>query len=296
MFHLGIQIPGLLRFGFRWTASLRPTPEFWRVLLLLLPRLISMVCVQLIFLVRDNLASRLDAGSVSALTYGWMIFQLPETLIGTAVGVAILPTLAELFSQGQEQAFRDAVQRAVQVLLAVTLPIAAVFGLALRPLLVLAFQLDAAGADVLLWVSRMYLLGLAGQCLMEVASRSFYARQMPWPAMGGALFNLALFSLTGVLLFRPLGAPGIALADAIAYSMQALLLLVVLGRQMGQALRVGETLLRSLLATGLGATVVLLVAELGKAAPLPAALAGMALGGTLAFVLVWKDFRLILRM
>jgi len=294
--HLGIQIPGLLRFGFRWTASLRPTPDFWRVLLLLLPRLISMGCVQLIFLVRDNLASRLDVGSVSALTYGWMIFQLPETLIGTAVGVAILPTLAEMFSQGQEQAFGDAVQRAVQVLLALTLPVAAVFGLALRPLLVLAFRLDAAGADVLLWVSRMYLLGLAGQCLMEVASRSFYARQWPWPAMAGALLNLALFSTAGVLLFRPLGASGIALADAIAYTVQAVVLLLILGKRMGRTWQVSGALLRSLLAAFVGGAVVLLVAGLGKAAPLPAALVGMALGGGLALALVWKDFRLVWRM
>lgn len=296
LLHFSIQIPGLIRFGFRWKATLRPSPEAWRVFSLMAPRLLSMACIQAIFYLRDNLASRLEVGSVSALTYGWMIFQVPETLIGTAVGVAILPALADLFAQGREQDFRDTVQRAVQVLLGLALPIAAILGLGLRPLLALAFDLGPEGTDLLLWVSRVYLLGLAGQCLMEVAGRSFYARQRPWLAFVGALLNLALFAGVGVLLFRSLGAPGIALADAVAYTIQAAFLLVLLGRRMVEPVRASATLGRGLLAAVLGGGVVLLVAGLGSAAPLPSALIGMALGAGLALLVVWKDVRLILRM
>ena len=56
------------------------------------PRILSVFFVQLIFIIRDNYASRLASGAVTALSYGYMFQQLPETLIGTAIGTAILPS------------------------------------------------------------------------------------------------------------------------------------------------------------------------------------------------------------
>ena len=50
----------------------------------------------LTLLATTNLASRLGAGSVSALEWGWDAMQLPETIIGTAFGLVAFPTLAEL--------------------------------------------------------------------------------------------------------------------------------------------------------------------------------------------------------
>jgi putative peptidoglycan lipid II flippase len=58
------------------------------------PRMLSMLFIQLIFLAQDNLGSNLPEGSISALTYGWWIMQVPQTLIGTSIATAILPTLS----------------------------------------------------------------------------------------------------------------------------------------------------------------------------------------------------------
>ena len=71
------------------------------------PRLVSMVFIQLIFLARDNLASRLATGSVTALSYGWWIQQVPETLIGTAIATALLPTLSEHVAGEEQQRSRN---------------------------------------------------------------------------------------------------------------------------------------------------------------------------------------------
>ncbi len=153
--HLGIQIPGLIRYHFQWTPKIGIRTEgVAKVLRLMGPRLITMFFIQLIFIARDNFASRLEVGSVTALTYGWMIFQVPETLIGTAIGTAMLPTLSELAASQQWTAFRRTVENAIRVLVALTLPIAAVLSFGLHPLLSLAFGFDDAGTDLLLWVAR----------------------------------------------------------------------------------------------------------------------------------------------
>ncbi|MBL8051471.1 MAG: hypothetical protein JNM46_09640, partial [Anaerolineales bacterium] len=99
--HLLIQAPMLFKFGFKWTPSLdiRHTGLI-EALKLMAPRLLTMGGIQIIFIARDNLASRLDqVGAVTSLTYGWMIMQVPETILGTAIATAILPALSTLASR-----------------------------------------------------------------------------------------------------------------------------------------------------------------------------------------------------
>src|SRR5204862_3382855 len=123
--HLAIQIPALFKYHFRWTPALdlRHT-GLLEALKLLAPRLLTMFGIQLIVIARDNLASRLgQAGSVTALTYGWMIMQVPETLIGTAIATAMLPTLAELAARADWAGFRSTIEHALRVLISLTIPI-----------------------------------------------------------------------------------------------------------------------------------------------------------------------------
>jgi len=81
--HLAVQVPGLVRYRFRWTPSIDIHDlGVLRVARLMGPRILTIGAFQLIFIIQDNLASRLAVGSVTALTFGWLILQLPETLIG----------------------------------------------------------------------------------------------------------------------------------------------------------------------------------------------------------------------
>ena len=98
--HLAIQIPGLVRYQFRWAPQFGlVNAQVRKVLTIMGPRLVTMLFVQLTFIVRDYLASQLPTGSVSALTYGWMVMQVPETVIGTVIGIVLLPTLSELVAK-----------------------------------------------------------------------------------------------------------------------------------------------------------------------------------------------------
>ncbi|HMN61834.1 MAG TPA: murein biosynthesis integral membrane protein MurJ, partial [Anaerolinea sp.] len=210
--HLAIQVPALLRYQFHWIPSLGlNTAPVRSVLRMLGPRIITVFFIQLIFLIRDNLASRLAAGAVTSLTYGWMLQQVPETLIGTAIGTAMLPTLSALAAQEDNQDFHAAIQRALRVLVGLTIPIAVVMGVALGPLLEAVFGFGAQGTQVLLWTTRGFLAGLLGHSLMEIASRSFYARQDALTPMLTGAVNLVAYILLGLLLYRPLGPAGISL-------------------------------------------------------------------------------------
>jgi putative peptidoglycan lipid II flippase len=297
--HLGVQLPGLIKYGFHWIPSVGLlTQPVKKVLKLMGPRLVTMLMIQLIFLVRDNLASRLGAGAVSSLTYGWMIMQVPETLLGTAIGIALLPTLSEMVAKEEWEGFQSTLQRAMQVILAIALPLSVLLALGLPPLLSVAFHFGDQGTQLLVWVTRGFLAGLVGQCLMELAVRSYYARQDAITPMITAGINFVVYLLLGMVLFRWLGAPGISLADSLAFTSQAVILLLLMNRKLGKRLDPGPSLVRAVVAAGIGGVVVFLISRLPQAAsqPLILGVVSLAIGGVFALLPIWKEIRLLLRL
>jgi len=300
LLHLAIQIPGLVIYGFKWCPSLGlKDAAVKKVLVMFGPRLFTILFVQLTFIVRDSLASLLHQdGAVTSLTYGYMIQQVPETLIGTAIGIAILPTLSELASKQDWATFRATIERAVQVLLALTIPISVVLTIGLRPLLAVVFHFDSAGTDLLMWTTRGFLLGLAGQSLLEVANRAFYARQNALIPLLGSLLSIVIYVILGMLLFRSLGAPGISLTDSVAFTTQAIVLLIVLNKGLPDQIHTGRTVARALLAALVGGGVCLGIFTLlsGRISPVIVGGASICLGGIVLLPLIWREMRLLLHL
>ncbi len=297
--HLVIQIPGLVKFQFHWSPGLGlHSPDVQKVLKLMGPRLVTIFFIQLIFLIRDNLASRLASGAVTSLTYGWMLQQVPETLIGTAIGTAILPTLSEQFAAEKTEEFRVTIEKAVRVLIALCLPVAAALAVGFRPLLSLAFDFGVEGTHLLVWVTAAFLGGLLGHSLKEVSARAFYARQNALIPLMTAAINVTLYALLGSLLYRPLGASGIALTDSIVFTFEAILLLILLRSKMKLQIHPDSTIVRALAAaviSGLSTWGLLSVLEPRT----PVIIAGtlpMIAGLLLGLPLVWKEMKLLLHL
>lgn len=297
--HLGIQVPGLIKYRFHWTPSIDlHNEDVKKVLRLMGPRLLTMFSIQLVFIIRDNLASRLAAGAVTSLTYGWMIQQVPETLIGTAIGTALLPTLSEHFAREDRLSFTETIEKAVKVLLALTLPIAAVLAFGLKPLLGLAFDFGTEGTNLLNWVTAAFMLGLLGHSLKEVSARSFYARQNAWIPLITAVSNVVLYVLLGSLLYRSLGAPGIALTDSIVFTLEAVVLLFLLARTCGISIAPGSTLWRAALAMLTAAIVTWSTLQLldGKVSPIVSGTVPMLLGFSASLPWIWREVKLLARL
>ncbi|HJW91831.1 MAG TPA: murein biosynthesis integral membrane protein MurJ [Anaerolineales bacterium] len=296
LLHLGIQVPGLLRHRFRWLPAIGLSEAGVRqVLRLMGPRVLTMFFLQVFFIARDNIASRLGEGAVTALNYAWFIMQVPETLIGTALAIALLPTLAEQVARGEQQAFRHTVNGAIRTILALTLPVAALLSISIRPLVVGVFGFDPAGTEIVVWATRAYLLGLAGHSLLEIAARSFYARQDARTPLLAAALNALAYIVLAIPLAGWLGPAGIALANSVAFTGEALLLLLLLNRRTPGLLRVGNTLARAgLVAAGAGLVVFGLMRLPFSALPL--AVGSLAVGGVFALPFIWPELKLLIKL
>lgn len=253
IFHLLIQVPGLLRYQFRWRPVIGlKMPGVRRVLILLWPRMLTMFSIQAYFVARDSLASRFGESGVGALNLGWTIQQVPETIIGTAIAIALLPTLSEFINAGQVDAFRDTVNRALRVMLALSLPAAVLLGLIIRPLAGAFFGFDTSQLDLVTWCTWAFLFGLLGDTWLETAVRAFYATQdTRTPFLAAVAQAVAFFGLAW-LLAHLIGLPGIPLAAAITFTIQAAILHFLLNRKYHGLLNMRGTLPRSLLAAILG--------------------------------------------
>lgn len=295
--HLGIQIPGLLYYGWRWAPRLELNePRVRQVLQVLGPRIINMAFIQSYFVFRDRFASYLETGAVSALNNGWFIMQVPETLIGTAIAIALLPTLSDLLARGQRDAFRDNINAALRALLALTLPIAAVLAITIRPLAQAAFGFEGRELELVVWTTRAFLIGLTGQTWLEVGVRSFYAQQIAWVPMTAAAVQAGVFLVVAQLLSGWLGSTGIALADTLTFSTQALVLVWLLNRKFPGTAAVRSTLMRGILAAAAAAVLAYGLINLLPVGPLVAALAAAAGGGLIALPLIWPEIRSLLQL
>ena len=298
--HLLVQIPALFRYGFRWTPALDLRHSgLIEALKLLAPRLLTMFGIQLIVIARDNIASRLDqVGAVTSLTYGWMIMQVPETLLGTAIATAMLPTLAEFAARADWSEFHQAIEKAVRVLIALTLPVAAVLAAGINPLVRAAFGFDADTSTLVTWTTRAYLLTLTGYAIQEIAARSFYARKEPLFPLYGVILRLVIFiaiAILGLTYFREIGAPVIAFAE-VALLIESIVLLRWLAKRTQAPLRVWGAVVKGLAAALLGGVTAYVLAVIVPGSAVLTALLGMVLGGLVALPFIWSEIRLLLKL
>jgi putative peptidoglycan lipid II flippase len=160
------------------------------------------------------------------------------------------------------------------------------------------FNLGERGDLLLLWSSRAFLVGLAGHAINEVVVRSFYAQQDARTPFYAALLNLALYTASGILFFQLASPPAIALSDSLVFTSQAVVLLILLNRKKGIAIRFGSSLPRAVLAAAAGGLVffafsVLLTDRLPN---MVVAVGGMAFGVAAALPFVWREARLLLHL
>ena len=181
-------------------------------------------------------------------------------------------------------------------MLALTLPVAALLAVAVRPLVQVVFQFEAAETEMVVWATRAFLLGLAGHTWLEVAVRSFYAQQNARTPLKAAFLQALAFPGIAWALSRWIGATGIALADTLTFSAQAVFLLFLLNKSFPQVLQVKQTLLRSLAAGGAGGLLAWALLTWLPLSPFYNALGALAGGGIAALPWILPEIRSLIKL
>jgi putative peptidoglycan lipid II flippase len=211
--------------------------------------------------------------------------QLPETVLGTALGIVVFPTLASIAERKDRGGLRRTFSWAFRLILALSVPAAVGLLVLGRPLTALFFQrgaFDAAATERVYWALRFFALGLVAHSALEVTSRLFYAQRDMWTPFWAALAGLVVNAGLGWLLLSSLAHGAIALSNSLGAGLQVIVLLLVAQRRLGGV--EGRALAASLAQTGaasalMGAAVVGFQRLLPDAGLLVTGAGGLALGG-----------------
>ncbi|MSU75704.1 MAG: murein biosynthesis integral membrane protein MurJ [Candidatus Magasanikbacteria bacterium] len=237
LFHAGIQIYGAYQSGYRWKWFLNfKDKDTLLIGKLMIPRTMGVAITQLNTVVITIMASLLPIGSVAVYNYANNLQSVPTGLIGIPFALAVFPFLSQMVGEKNGEGFIKHLAATTRQILFFIIPVSLVT-LLLRAQIVRvilgsgAFDWNAtiATADALAFFS----LGLFAQSLIPLYARAFYAlSNTKTPFTLGVIAELIAI-IAALLLMKPLGVAGLALASSIGVILNLGMLVIALRQLTG---------------------------------------------------------------
>lgn len=233
----GVFIAGVAQFLFQlpFLAKMRllPRPRLHkdegvkRILLLMLPALLSVSVSQINLLFDTILASFLKEGSVSWLYYADRLSELPLGAFGIAIGTVILPSLSRQHAGERPQAFSATIDWAIKMVLLVGVPAAIALGVLAEPLIATLYnygKMTTYAVEQSAKALQAYSLGVLTFMLIKVLAPGYFARQdLKTPVKIAIICMIANMGFNLVLIW-PLQHVGLALAASLSSVLNTVLL------------------------------------------------------------------------
>lgn len=156
----------------------RWTPQMKNLVIVAVPAALAGGVMQINLLVGQQVASHFDKA------VGWLyaadrLYQLPLGVVGIAVGIVLLPDLSRRLQAGDDAGGREALSRAAEISLALTIPAAVALVVIPLPLVSVLFERGATGASdaaAMATAVAVYGLGLPAFVMQKVLQPLFFAR------------------------------------------------------------------------------------------------------------------------
>lgn len=230
-------VPATLRSGLRLRPTWRPFDPAVRELLSLSSWTFGFVVAnQLALFVVLALAVHLGHASVTDYTYAFQFFQLPYGMIAVSVMSAFTPELAQRFSLGDAPGLARQFGIGLRRMLSGILPATAGYLILAGPLIALLLRHGAFTTPDARLTGRLLALlavGLPGYCTYLLCIRTLQAMRDTRTAFFLYLVENGLNIALAFALTPAIHTEGLSLSLSLAYSVAALLALVVLRHKMG---------------------------------------------------------------
>ena len=158
-------------------------------------------------------------GAVAWLSYADRLYQLPLGVVGIAIGVVLLPDLSRRLKSGDTRGGRDAVNRATEFTLALTVPAAVALMAIPVPIVAVLFQRGAfAASDT--WPTALavaiYGAGLPAFVMQKVISPIYYAHEDTRSPFRFAVWAMLVNAAVALGLAPVIGFSAAALGTTVA--------------------------------------------------------------------------------
>lgn len=230
--HFALQFYGSWQAGYRWQwiFDLRDK-ETILIGKLMIPRTLGLAISQINIIVVTILASWLPMGSVAVYNYANNLQGVPIGIIGIPFALAVFPTLSAAAARKDFSSFIKNLSSTIRQILFLIIPISVIIML-LRAQIVRVvlgtgafdWQATTNTANALAF----FAFGLFAQSLIPLLARAFYSlTDTKTPFVIGIISELIII-IMALLLMKPLGVAGLALAVSLGSIVNAAILFTAL--------------------------------------------------------------------
>jgi putative peptidoglycan lipid II flippase len=234
---VAVQIPLLRRTGFRYRLRTDFShPGLKRVLLLVLPVSAGLAATTINALVNTFLATLLEEGSVSYLSYSFRLMQLPIGLFGVAVAAVSLPKLSSEVSRNEMGMARSTFSYAMRLVFTLTIPASVLSATLSRPICSLLYERGNFSATDALFTSQalfFYSLTIFGVGASKVLATTFYSLKNPRTPMRASFAAVAFNVVLNLLLMRFMRFRAMAFSASLASILNVVLLFIPMRKALG---------------------------------------------------------------
>ena len=235
---LSIQIPSLIKLGVlpRWRNPVKAIQDsaVRRVLKLMVPALFGVGVAQLSLLINTNIASHLQTGSVTWLSFADRLMEFPTALLGVALGTVLLPSLSAAWAKGDIVRYNALLDHGLRLVVLFAVPAAVGLGLMAEALVALLYQgknfLAADVAQTALAVTG-YSFGLIGLIGIKILAPAFYARKDIRTPVKVAAVSLVCVQVCNLIVVPLWAHAGLAVSVGVGSCINAATLLWILIRR-----------------------------------------------------------------
>ena len=235
----GVPLAGIAQMALGWFAAhragirIRPrlprlTPDMKKLAAIAFPAMLAGGVVQINLLVGRQVASFFD-GAIAWLYYADRLYQLPLGMVGIAIGIVLLPDLSRRLRAGDAEGGQQALSRAAEIAMVLTIPAAVALVVIPVPLISVLFERGAFTSDDTVSTAlalSVYGIGLPAFVLQKVLQPLYFAREDTRTPFRFALVAMVVNAVVAIGLAFAIGF----LAAAIATTLAAWIMVALLSR------------------------------------------------------------------
>ncbi|MFA6032375.1 MAG: murein biosynthesis integral membrane protein MurJ [Myxococcota bacterium] len=219
--------------GLRWEPS---HADVKKMLMLMVPATLGIAIYQINVMVSRALASFLPKASITYIYLSDRLLELPLGVFAVAVATVSLPALSAMAARADWASFRKTISFAVRLTMFICIPAMAGLMVLRVPVISLLFQHGEFNARNTMECSAVVFTGLMGIWSVAGArnlAQAFYALNDTKTPVKAAFISFVVNLLCSLALMKPLGAPGLTLANSVSSAANFFVLAYMLDRKTG---------------------------------------------------------------
>lgn len=215
-----VQIPAVVKRGFRYRPAPLGTPEIAKAAKNTLPILIATWTTPVCTLINNRLASGIEGGrAITALGYANRLYIIIVGLFSFVATNLLFPYFARAAASGDSDESDRLTRTSIKTLVFIVAPISVGVGVLAKQFISIIYEngtFNASDTVITAEAMRCYAVGMVFAAVGEVLTKAFFAVQKTKIPMISSLISMGI-NVAVILLFgRYLGIGGIALVSALS--------------------------------------------------------------------------------